>query len=180
MDNYSLKDIFNIYESKVPKRENGNSKHIHKDFWEPKCHCECAALRRDSQNHSESHRLCQRTLWFCAHSWSHRRTEKRNPQWFLWKFIINTWIHGKLQTYKNRFGGKDNYPFGKNSIQKINTFLYFWTEKRRKTNWRKWTLMFIINFESLFGEKWNQKWLNKKVLWNHCKWTDDTEKRKRK
>ena len=36
--------------------------------------------------------------------------------------------------------------------------------------------MFIINFESLFGKKWNSKWLNKKVLRNHCKRTYYTQK----
>ena len=36
--------------------------------------------------------------------------------------------------------------------------------------------MFGVNFESLFGKKWNPKRLNKKVLWNHCKRTYYTQK----
>ena len=36
--------------------------------------------------------------------------------------------------------------------------------------------MFIINFESLFGKKWNWKRLNKKIFRNHCKRTYYTQK----
>ena len=47
----------------MPNSENRNSKLILNDFGEWKCHCECIALRGDSQNQSESHRLRERTLW---------------------------------------------------------------------------------------------------------------------
>ena len=39
---------------KILNKENGNSKYIHNDFGERKCHCKCVALRGDSQNQSES------------------------------------------------------------------------------------------------------------------------------
>ena len=119
MDNYSLKDIFNIYESKVPKRENGNPKHIHKDFEERKCHCECVALRGDSQNQSESHRLWEWTLWLNICNRNHRTTEKRKSQWFLWKFGGSVGINRKLQTHQSGFGKRD-----------FDTFWDHWNEKQ--------------------------------------------------
>ena len=60
----------------MPDTENGNSKLIQNDFGERKCHCECVALRGDSQNQSESHRLRERTLWLNICYGNHRKTKK--------------------------------------------------------------------------------------------------------
>ena len=73
---------------------NGNSKLIQNDFGERKCHCECVALRGDSQNQSESHRLCERTLWFDVQSRNHRTTKKGKTQWLFCEFTISSWSYG--------------------------------------------------------------------------------------
>ena len=155
----------------MSNKENGKWKHIHNGFGEPKCHCGCVALRGDSQNQSESHRLCEWTLWLNICYRNHRTTEKRKTQWFLWKFGRNTWIPRKWQTDQSGFGKRDFDFFWNNKTQKISSVLDNWTHKRKRCiN----ILELNINVESLFGEKWNWKWLNKNVLWNHCKRTHVT------
>ena len=170
----------------MPNTENGISKLIRNDFEERKCHCECVALRGDSQNQSESHRLRERTLWFCVHSWNHRTTKKGKTQWFLWKFGTSVSVHRRRENHKSRFGRKENHSLGTNKTQKRITFINVWAHKIGKNNRRKiWKTTFVVfidfirfavNFESMFGKKWNSKRLNQKVLWNHCKWTYYTQK----